>query len=236
MWSSHATRRPIAYQGLHPRQPHRAAVVHTNGGPCAHGSLYGWWTSHADGSMGSGNLHLGAHFQVPWDGHGEQYVDTDLVVYHAYSASEFAVGFEVQDDGDPTRPMTDAQIRFIVDVCRELGVPGRLLADGPSDGVGYHEQYPDWNRSGHTCPGAVRRQQVIDRIVPALVIATPHITVSPAAPREGELNETEHNALIDAANRLGNIQKWMAERDTGTNARLAKIEADVEAIKKKVGA
>src|SRR4051812_13677278 len=106
MWSSHATKRPVPYKDLHARTKRRAALIHTNGGGTDHGSLFGWWRGNANGSHGPANRHVGAQIQVMTNGHAEQYVDTDLVVYHAYGASEWAVGIEVEDDGDPSQLMT----------------------------------------------------------------------------------------------------------------------------------
>lgn len=168
MWSSHATRRPVAYNGLHARQPRRAVLLHTNGGGTDNGSLFGWWSSCARGQRGTENRHVGAHFQITFNGHAEQYVDTNVVVYHAYSASEWAVGIETEDDGHPSTPWTNAQLDTIIAICRELKVPGQLLKDSPSDGIGWHEMYADWNKSGHSCPGSVREKQIRDVILPAL--------------------------------------------------------------------
>lgn len=156
--------RPVPYKGLHQRLPRRAVLIHTNGGGTDKGSLFGWWSGIARKGQ-----HLGAQIQIPWNGKAEQYVDTDLVVYHAYSASEWAVGIEVQDDGDPTKPMTLEQVNTIIAICRELQVPAKLLtSSGEGDGVGWHEQYAAWNHDAHKCPGPVREKQVREQILPAL--------------------------------------------------------------------
>jgi hypothetical protein len=171
MRSQHATWMPVPYGGLHKRQPRRAVICHTNGG--GSGSMFGWFSGNARGNHGAENRHVGAHFQVMKDGTVEEYVDTDYVIYHAYSASEFAVGIETEDDGHPETPWTPAQLASIVKLCRELGVPGQLLKDGPSDGVGWHEQYRDWNQTAHACPGKVREQQIRTHIIPALTEKPP---------------------------------------------------------------
>lgn len=167
--SKHATWKPIPYTGLHRRIPRRAVILHTNGG--GSGSLFGYFSGNARGDHGADNRHVGAHFQVMRDGHAEQYVDTANVIYHAYSASEWAVGIETEDDGNPSVPWTDAQITTIIAICRELGVPGQLLKEGASDGIGWHEQYPSWNKTAHSCPGKVREHQIHDRILPALAVS-----------------------------------------------------------------
>lgn len=166
MRSKLAARKPVPYTGLHKRSPRRAVILHTNGG--GSGSLFGYFSGNARGDHGADNRHVGAHFQVMRDGRAEQYVDTDLVIYHAYGASEWAVGIETEDDGDPSKPWTPAQLKTIVAICRELKIPGQLLKETPSGGVGWHEQYPSWNKTAHHCPGSVREKQIREHVIPAL--------------------------------------------------------------------
>lgn len=161
--------KPVPYTGLHAREKHAAAIGHTNGGGTDKGSLYGFWVQNAKGERGAANLHIGAHFQVKKVGRPEQYVDTDFVIYHAYGASEFAVGIEVEDDSNPSTPMNANQIAGIVAILKELKVPARLLtSSNPGDGLGYHEQFTAWNQSGHACPGTVRTKQWENEVIPAL--------------------------------------------------------------------
>jgi len=169
--SKHATWKPVPYTGLHKRSPRRAVILHTNGG--GSGSLQGYFTGNARGLHGAENRHVGAQFQALRNGGAEQYVDTDLVIYHAYGASEWAVGIETEDDGDPSKPWTPKQVAAIVAICRELNVPGQLLKETPSDGIGWHEQYPSWNKTAHHCPGPVRERQIHDEILPALAALSP---------------------------------------------------------------
>ena len=179
MWSSHATRRPVSYTGLHARQPRRAALLHTNGGGTDHGSLYGWWSQ-----IAARGQHVGAHYQIGWS-IAEQYVDSSKVIYHAFAASEWAVGIETQDDGHPERPWNDFQVETIIAICRELKVPGRLLTSAqPADGLGWHEQFVDWNRDGHRCPGNVRELQIRRDILPALLT---HPTPTPSPVQEDDV-------------------------------------------------
>lgn len=223
MWSTYATKRPVNYTELHKRQPFKAAILHTNGGGSDNGSLYGWWEQQAQAGQ-----HIGAQFQVGYKV-CEQYVDTDLVVYHAYSASEWAVGIETEDDGNPQTPWNDFQIAHIVAILHELGVPPVLLGDKPGDGIGYHQQYADWNKDGHVCPGDVRAQQITTQIIPQLKAAY-------ATGGSDDMTPDESKLLTDTANRVANLERWLATPGTGDNSRIAQIEADVAAIKKKLGA
>jgi hypothetical protein len=148
------------------RQQSKIVVLHTNGGPCRNGSLFSFFNR-------PGN-DIASHFQIANTGAIEQYIDTAKQAYAAFASNAFAVQIETEDDGDSRRPWTAAQMRSVVAICRWLGVPGKVAPDGPGGGVGWHELYPDWNQSGHACPGAVRVAQIRDVIIPALT--------KPAAP------------------------------------------------------
>lgn len=164
-----ATWRPVAYQGLQLRTPNAAVVFHTNGAKVpADGSLYAWWSSQA--KIGS---QLGAHLQVANNGKIEQYVDTKYRIGHAWAANSFTVGIEFEDDANPSKPYTDAQLASAITICKELKVPAVLLSEWPSIGVGWHEQYPSWDLSGHLCPGGVRENQIKTIIIPALKVTPP---------------------------------------------------------------
>ena len=144
---------PVAYQGLHARVPRGAMLLHTNGGGA---ELRGWW-----GQIAARGQRIGAQYQVFNSGRIVCYVDPSLVVYHAYGASEWAIGVETEDDGNPGTPWTAAQINSMALIGRYHHVPPRMLVGpGPGDGVGYHQQHTEWNQSGHGCPGSVRVAQI----------------------------------------------------------------------------
>lgn len=160
MISDLATWKPVAYKGLSKRTKNKAAVLHTNGAPAPDG-LYSYYSTLAAKGQ------EGAHFQVFMDGRAEQYVDTDFVVGHAWDANPFAVGIETEDEGKQ-QPWTTAQTNTIIALLKELGVPPQVLPEHGGDGVGYHQEYPSWNRSLHNCPGTDRRNQVSTVIIPGL--------------------------------------------------------------------
>lgn len=148
-----STWRPVSYRGLHARQPRKAACLHTNGGGA---QLFGWWSQ-----IAAQGKHIGAQYQVFNDGSSECYTDPSLVLYHAYSASEWSIGIETEDDGNNSRPWTAAQIHTIAAICHFHEVPPQMLTgSGAGDGVGFHQQQPSWNQTGHDCPGAVRVRQI----------------------------------------------------------------------------
>jgi hypothetical protein len=143
----------------------KAAILHTNGGGA---QLFPWW-----GEIAASGSHVGAHYQVFWDGRIECYVDPALVIYHAFSASEFAIGIETEDDGTNTRPWTQAQMLSIAQILMFHGVPAKMLTStAVADGVGFHEQYSAWNGHGHVCPGSVREAQIPHIL--ALMQGAPH--------------------------------------------------------------
>jgi hypothetical protein len=169
MRSSLAVWKPAGYASLATRQKRAAVVLHTNGDPASGGSLFGYFSSLARKPPGDELYHVGAHFQITKTGVIEQYVDTDFVIGHAWDANLFAIGVETEDAGNPSTPWTGAQLDSIVALLEDLKVPGKLLLEAPSDGVGWHRQYHNWNKSDHHCPGSVREAQIKDLIVPRLI-------------------------------------------------------------------
>jgi hypothetical protein len=165
---SFAVWRPVDYHGLSQRTTHNAVVLHTNGGVSPNGSLFNWFSSLARGDHGPKRLHEGSHFQVAKDGTLEQYVDTSLVLGHAWDANRFALGIETEDEGKPAQPWTDAQLDTIVRLLKELGVPPTILPEGGGDGVGWHQLHDSWNQSSHNCPGEAKRKQIQSDVIPGL--------------------------------------------------------------------
>lgn len=160
--------RPVPYTGLHPRLPMRAALLHTNGGGA---QLFGYWSQVA--AKGS---HIGAQYQVFKDGTSECYVDPALVVYHAFGASEWAIGIETEDDGHNSTPWTAPQMAEMARILHHHQVPPRRLSSAtPAHGVGTHQDHPEWNHNGHDCAGAVRSAQIphVLQLLTALTAAPP---------------------------------------------------------------
>lgn len=152
-WYSKAVRRPMPYVNSMPaRQSKRVAVMHTNGGGTDNGSLYGWFAR-------PGNT-VCSHYQIMWDGTAEQYMPHSKQAYAQHAGNAFGVSLEFQDDGNPSRPMSDAQLATAAAIVAELGIPHAIAGeDGSPEGYGYHALYPSWNTSGHDCPGQVRIDQ-----------------------------------------------------------------------------
>ncbi len=153
--------RPVAKIDDGPRDQRKAVVLHTAVSRAT--SLFDFWQG---GSAGKG---IGSHIYIAEDGHAEQYLDTSRETGHAFAANAFTVGIETWDNADPDHtPWTQAQLDKIIAICQELGVPGKALLEGPSDGVGFHRQFPSWNENKHSCPGDLRVNQVKTVIIPAL--------------------------------------------------------------------
>jgi hypothetical protein len=162
MWlESLAKKRPVNFAASMPaREQSKLCVLHTNGGPCDHGSLFSFFNR-------AGN-DICSHFQVANDGSAEQYIATEHVAYAAFASNAYAVQIETEDDGNPATPWTAAQIAKIVAILHALKVPAQVAPDGPGSGVGWHSLYADWNQDHHNCPGAVRVSQIHNFVIPAL--------------------------------------------------------------------
>lgn len=104
---------------------------------------------------------FGAHFYINEKGKLFQYVDSDNECWHAFDANSFAVGIEIWDGAKTPPPdMNQAQLDTLDALLRELGVPAQVLLPTPSDGVGYHCEYDEWNGNHHTCPDPNRIAQI----------------------------------------------------------------------------
>lgn len=141
-------------------------IGHTNAGGA---DLYSWFSR-------PGNQ-ICSHFQIFWDGRVEQYLPLNRVAWAQFAGNAFAWSAEHQDDGDITRPLTPAQLASFRDIAEELAVPFRQAPD-TGGGIGWHSLYPDWNRSGHDCTGAVRTRQ-IQKLTAAGPATTPVVGDSP---------------------------------------------------------
>ena len=97
MWlESLAKKRPVNFAASMPaREQSKLCVLHTNGGPCDHGSLFSFFNR-------AGN-DICSHFQVAKDGAAEQYIATEHVAYAAFASNAYAVQIETEDDGKDKR-------------------------------------------------------------------------------------------------------------------------------------
>ncbi len=227
--------RPVSFvEQLDRRELRRAVIVHTNGGGNDRGSLLGWWNS----EFARTGKRIGAHFQVMWDGTIEQYADTDLLINHAFDGSRFAVGIETQDDNDPSRPWTKAQIDAILDICNWLEVPKQQLAEHGGDGIGWHRLHDSWNKSGHTCPGDVRLQQLQQSVIPRLGLEREDLSIMDPETKKFLDDQFRLLRLGDVGpgaethpNNLQDILRKINETDD----KVDKVQADILRIKQHLG-
>lgn len=161
-------------------------VVHTNGGPGTVQGLYDYWRPGPGWPLGSG---IFSHFQIDFDGTVGQYQDTELEAPAEWAANIRAVSIETQDDGNPDAPWTRAQAlalaTLIAALCDAHAIPTTLVSSPDGNGIGYHEQFPEWNRNGHRCPGFQREQQLRNFVIPHALPSPP--STGPDAPYDGDL-------------------------------------------------
>jgi hypothetical protein len=164
---------PHAVQLLLPEsetQPHiepRVAVMHT--------AVDGENTTTLAGVFGPSQLE--SHFYVRRDGTVEQYMDTNTRADAMFDANAFGVSIETWDGAASTGSVprwNDDQVPAIVALLRWLcdthPAITRQLADGPyGSGLGYHCQFHEWARDGHTCPTQIRVDQFLAEILPAVI-------------------------------------------------------------------
>jgi peptidoglycan hydrolase-like protein with peptidoglycan-binding domain len=147
-----------------------------------------------------------------------------------YDGNYYANSIETSDGGDPSRPWSPKQIDALVRLtawwCRQTGHPCSLVGSPNDAGLGYHEQFYVWNKSGHTCPGAVREGQLRDVVIPAARRALAGNSPTPIIEEEAVLKKGDkglsvqlyQNALLREAfiaKRPNPLPKFGADGDYG---------------------
>jgi len=143
----------------------KAVFLHTNGGGP---HLTSWF----DQLYEKTHDRCGSTFQIYSDGKIDQLCDTESVIYAQYGASRWAVSIETEDDGHPSSPWTPKQLAAIEKLLKwlhtEHGIPMRAMGSATDSGVGYHQQFKEYNQSGHDYPGPVRVNQLVHTLLPRL--------------------------------------------------------------------
>lgn len=145
----------------------------------------GWWQG-AESRFNTPGSNASAAFGVKLNGDVIQWLDTELVDYHACMAQwEGWIGCENESDPDaPDAPPTPAQIASMGRLVAWLGIPATPAVSRTSGGVGYHRQFPGpcnqaWGQTA--CPG----QGFIDAI-PAICAAASGTTTPTTTPEKGK--------------------------------------------------
>lgn len=118
-----------------------------------------------------------SHFGVggPWDGatlDGVAWQWQDISHQADAQISREATSIETSDGGNHTLPWSNKQLARLIDIgvwwCRTTGNPASLLTSPNGAGIGYHQQFQQWNPDAHDCPGAVRIRQLTKIVIPGI--------------------------------------------------------------------
>lgn len=113
----------------------------------------------------------------PWDGARldgalYQWQRLDREADAQYDGNPLATSIETSDGGDPSRPWSAKQLDALVALgawwADQTKRPIVLATAYDGEGFGYHEQYPQWNKKRHACPGAVREKQYREIVIPRI--------------------------------------------------------------------
>jgi hypothetical protein len=111
----------------------------------------------------------------PWDGgtlDGAlwQWQDTHRQADAQFAGNAYANSVETSDGGHPTAPWSSKQIetlvKLTVDWCRQTGNPCVFVSAPHERGLGWHEQFWEWNHGDHACPGPIREGQLRTIVIP----------------------------------------------------------------------
>jgi hypothetical protein len=141
------------------------------------GSAIGAWLLFRDSSGLESHFIVRGRRSGAQDGHIWQLMDTGRRADANRNANAYAISIETEDDGNPdTQPWTSAQLQSLSWLHNKLRsvhptIPRRRSRScGDPAGLGYHTLHgaPScWTPYAKTCPGAVRKRQWRDVLLPA---------------------------------------------------------------------
>lgn len=142
----------------------RAAVLHTHGAK-GNPAQIGRYFDREDVAHES-------HISVGWT-FSAQFMPLNRQADASWDANAFAISIETQDDGRPELPWNDYQVQVIARILWflhvEWAVPLVPIPSAYGAGVGHHSRFPQWNRSGHGCPGSAREAQLYNVVLPRAI-------------------------------------------------------------------
>jgi hypothetical protein len=158
--------RPLPDHGREPAITMRTVIHHS-----IVGSAEGAFQYFATGTA------IESHFILKKSGYFWQCMSLGEQADANFRANAFAGSIETEDNGDPeTDPWTPAQIDTLVWLSLEMRrlrprIARRRCRTWDDAGLGYHTLFPgQWtNVPGKTCPGAIRKQQWRNQVLPRFV-------------------------------------------------------------------
>lgn len=146
---------------------------------------------------------LESTFLVRWSGHIIQIQDTSRQADANYLGNAYYGSVETEDGGDPDRqPWSEEQLNACLRIARFYheahGVPLQLIPQHGGWGYGYHTLLgapSPWTPVAKSCPGAIRKQQFHQVLLPRILGATIDDMPSEA------FHRTETDRLIQALGR-----------------------------------
>lgn len=212
----HATYKPLGSQTQPKLVVPTAIILHTMGG-----YLNGTDATFRNNGYTGDESHFGIGGPadgINLDGVVWQWQDLDYTADAQYSGNKYGVSIETSDGTVPANPWSERQLAAIesllIWLCQKYSLPAKLMTKETDKGIGYHQQFPDWNHDNHNCPGDTRVQQLIDTVIPnvaaRITILPPPVGGDELTPEQVVALDQIHTALLDPT--------------TGLLARVAKIE------------
>jgi hypothetical protein len=144
-------------------------IVHSIAAPWTAQRTYEYWRD---------STNLESHFGLGYDGSAAQFIGTQTRA-DANAAANLrpdgtgAVSLESASNLQASDPWTDEQVETLVRIGvwmhQEHGIPLRICRTWDDPGFGYHRMFPQWNPSGHSCPGDARAKQFHAVVFPRIV-------------------------------------------------------------------
>jgi hypothetical protein len=132
-----------------------------------------------------------AHFGVAMDGRVWQWRDTSIQADSQFKGNDYCISIETEDKGLVETRWTDIQFQRLVELITWIGeqhdIPFRMVKTTDERGIGFHRQFPEWNKSAHTCPGDTRLAQLKNELIPAL--GDPHMSAADVEALKKHINQ-----------------------------------------------
>jgi hypothetical protein len=169
--------RPLSNDQTEPRIVPRLLIYHTMVGYLKSTERYFKDVNGAGFSGPESTWGVGGSWDGDLDGVGWQWQG---LLYQADAnfdpANNYANSVETSDGGHyPTPPWGAKQMGMLIRIgawwCHAVGQEPVIAKAYNGHGLGYHQQFAEWNKGSHNCPGPLRRAQFYDELVPGIVKA-----------------------------------------------------------------
>ena len=232
--------RPLPENATQAKIKPTQVILHTAVDHAGPTSLFGFFSN--------SKVKVESHFFVKFDGVVEQYMDTEVRADANRYANRRADGtgaisIETEDDGDPSKPWSAAQLVSIValiDWAHDVHDVPLVVAPAPdAPGIGYHSMWgapSAWTPSrGKTCPGPVRISQFVNELMPVWSERREGVAMSMSKLQAEATVDAAYKAVLHRLPDRPGRNFWVGQLESGALTREAFFWTFLEGASAEVG-